>query len=67
VRGSINLIKVAKAHALLAGRSYISPHDVKTVAHDVLRHRVLLTYEAEAQGKAADDVIGQILENVPVP
>jgi MoxR-like ATPase len=67
VRGSINLIKVAKAHALLAGRSYISPHDVKTVAHDVLRHRVLLTYEAEAQGKSADDVIGQILENVPVP
>jgi MoxR-like ATPase len=67
VRGSINLIKVAKAHALLAGRSYISPHDVKTVAHDVLRHRVLLTYEAEAQGKSTDDVIGQILENVPVP
>jgi len=67
VRASINLIKVAKANALLAGRSYISPHDVKSIAHDVLRHRVLLSYEAEAQGKNADAVIETILENVPVP
>jgi MoxR-like ATPase len=67
VRASINLIKVAKAHALLAGRSYISPHDVKTIVHDVLRHRVLLSYEAEAQGKSTDDIVNQILENVPVP
>jgi MoxR-like ATPase len=67
VRGSIALIKVAKAHALLAGRSYISPHDVKTVAHDVLRHRVLPSYEAEAQGKTADHIVEQVLENVPVP
>jgi MoxR-like ATPase len=67
VRGSIALIKVAKAHALLAGRSYISPHDVKTVAHDVLRHRVLPSYEAEAQGKTSDHIVEQILENVPVP
>ena len=67
VRGSIALIKVAKAHALLAGRSYISPHDVKTVAHDVLRHRVLPSYEAEAQGKTTDHLVEQILENVPVP
>ncbi len=67
VRGSISLVKVAKAHALLAGRSYVSPHDIKLIAHDVLRHRVLVSYEAEAQGKSADQVIGQILENVPVP
>ena len=67
VRGSISLIKVAKAHALLAGRNYISPHDVKIVAHDVLRHRVLVSYEAEAQGKSSDHVIEQILENVAVP
>ena len=67
VRASINLVKVAKANAVLAGRSYISPHDVKSIAHDVLRHRVLLTYEAEAQGKNADAVIETILENVPVP
>jgi len=67
VRGSIALIKVAKAHALLAGRSYISPHDVKTIAHDVLRHRILPSYEAEAQGKTTDHLVEQILENVPVP
>jgi MoxR-like ATPase len=67
VRASIALIKVAKAQALLSGRSYISPHDVKTIAHDVLRHRILVSYEAEAQGKHTDHVIAQILENVPVP
>jgi MoxR-like ATPase len=67
VRASIALIKVAKAHALLAGRSYISPHDVKTIAHDVLRHRILPSYEAEAQGRTTDHLVEQILENVPVP
>ncbi|MDQ3341414.1 MAG: MoxR family ATPase [Myxococcota bacterium] len=66
-RASIALIKVAKAQALMSGRSYISPHDVKTIAHDVLRHRILVSYEAEAQGKTTDHVIAQILENVPVP
>jgi MoxR-like ATPase len=66
-RASIALIKVAKAQALLTGRDYISPHDVKTIAHDVLRHRILVSYEAEAQGKTTDHVIAQILENVPVP
>jgi MoxR-like ATPase len=66
-RASIALIKVAKAQALISGRSYISPHDVKTIAHDVLRHRILVSYEAEAQGKTTDHVIAQILENVPVP
>jgi MoxR-like ATPase len=66
-RASIALVKVAKAQALLSGRSYISPHDVKTIAHDVLRHRILASYEAEAQGKTTDHVIAQILENVPVP
>jgi MoxR-like ATPase len=67
VRASIALVKVAKAQALLSGRSYISPHDVKTIAHDVLRHRILVSYEAEAQSKTTDHVIAQILENVPVP
>ena len=67
VRASIALIKTAKAQALLSGRSYISPHDVKTIAHDVLRHRILVSYEAEAQGKTTDHVISQILETVPVP
>jgi MoxR-like ATPase len=67
VRGSIALVKVAKANALLAGRTYISPHDVKTIAHDVLRHRILPSYEAEAQNRTTDHLIEQILENVPVP
>jgi MoxR-like ATPase len=67
VRASIALIKVAKAHALLSSRDYISPHDIKTIAHDVLRHRILVSYEAEAQGKTTDHVIAQILENIPVP
>ncbi len=67
VRASIALVKVAKAQAMLAGRTYISPHDIKTIAHDVLRHRVLVSYEAEAQGKTSDHVITQILENFPVP
>ena len=67
VRASIALVKVAKAQAVMQGRTYISPHDVKTIAHDVLRHRILVSYEAEAQGKTTDHVIAQILENVPVP
>lgn len=66
-RASINLVKAAKAHAILNGRTYLSPHDIKTIAPDVLRHRIALTYEAEAQGKTADDVITTILETVPVP
>jgi MoxR-like ATPase len=67
VRASINLIKVAKANALLSGRDYISPHDIKSIAHDVLRHRVLITYEAEARSMTSDDIIATILENVEVP
>ena len=67
VRASINLIKVAKANALLAGRNYISPHDVKSIAHEVLRHRLLLSYEAEAENKTADDIITTILDNIEVP
>ena len=66
-RASISLIQAAKAHALLNGRTYLSPHDIKTIAPDVLRHRIALSYEAEAQGKTADDVINTILENVLVP
>ena len=67
VRASINLIRIAKAQAIMAGRDYVSPHDVKSVTHEVLRHRVLLTYEAEAQNKSSDDIIEIILENVEVP
>jgi MoxR-like ATPase len=66
-RASINLILCAKAHALLTGRGYVVPQDIKTVAHDVLRHRILLTYEAEAEGIDSDQIISRVLEQVTVP
>ncbi len=66
-RGSINLMKAAKAHAFLQGRSYATPHDVKTMAPDVLRHRIILSYEAEAEGKSPDDILQAILSGVLVP
>jgi MoxR-like ATPase len=66
-RGSIYLMQAAKAQAFLQGRSYATPHDVKTVAPEVLRHRVMLSYEAEAEGKSADDVVGRILVGILVP
>jgi MoxR-like ATPase len=66
-RATIFLAKAAKANALLAGRGFVTPQDVKTVAMDVLRHRVIVTYEAEAEEKASEDVIQQILDTVEVP
>ncbi len=66
-RASIYLMKAAKAHAFLQQRSYATPHDVKTLALDLLRHRVSLTYEAEAEGKTPDDIIEHILVSVLVP
>jgi MoxR-like ATPase len=66
-RASIYLTKAAKAHAFLQGRGYATPHDVKNVAMDVLRHRVVLTYEAEAEGRSAEDVIERILVGILVP
>ena len=66
-RASISLMQAAKAHALLQGRSYVTPHDVKTLAPDVMRHRVVLSYEAEAEGKSADDIMSTVLESIMVP
>ena len=66
-RASISLMKAAKAQAFLQGRSYATPHDVKSVAPDVLRHRIILTYEAEAEGKTAEDIIERILVGILVP
>ena len=54
-------------HALFDGRSYVLPDDVKTAAPEVLRHRIILSYEAESEELTADDVVGQILEAVPIP
>src|SRR5438132_1461957 len=66
-RASIYLAQAARAHAFLRGRSYVVPEDVKAMAFDVLRHRVLLTFEAEAEDMDSDRVIGKILEAVGVP
>ncbi|HBE68904.1 MAG TPA: ATPase [Planctomycetaceae bacterium] len=66
-RASISLMKAAKAHAFLQSRAYVTPHDVKSVAPEILRHRVILTYEAEAENKTEDDIVSKILDNVPVP
>jgi MoxR-like ATPase len=66
-RASIYLTRTAKAHAFLQGRDYATPHDVKSIAHEVLRHRIILTYEAEAEGKSSDDVVDRVLAGVLVP
>ena len=66
-RASIYLTLTSKAHAILQGRGYVTPFDVKSMAMDVLRHRIIISYEAEAEGKSSEDLIAQILENVEVP
>ncbi|HWA58194.1 MAG TPA: MoxR family ATPase [Gemmatimonadales bacterium] len=66
-RASIALAQAAKAHAYLRGRGYVIPEDVRSMALDVLRHRVLLTFEAEAEEIDADQVVTRILDAVPVP
>ena len=66
-RASIFLAVAARALAFLEGRGYVTPQDVKDIAHDVLRHRVVLTYEAEAEEVDADAVIDRLLGEVPVP
>jgi len=66
-RASLFLTRAAKANAFLQGRSYATPHDVKNLALDVLRHRVAVTYEAEAQGRTSEDIVERILAGVLVP
>jgi len=66
-RATIFLAHAAKANALLAGRGYVTPQDVKSIAPDILRHRVIVTYEAEAEEMNSDDIVKQILDNVEVP
>ncbi len=66
-RASIWLGMAARAHAFLNGRGYVTPQDVKSMAPDVLRHRIILSYEAEADGKTTDDLIEVLLERIEVP
>ena len=66
-RASINLCLAARAYAFLSGRGYVTPQDVKEIAYDVLRHRVILTYEAEAEEQTPEDVVRKVLDAVPVP
>lgn len=66
-RASINLAKAARAYAFLRQRGYVVPEDVRAVCHDVMRHRIGLTYEAEANNITADEVISTILDKVEVP
>ena len=66
-RASIALIRIAQAHALLSGRDYVIPEDIKLFAHEVLRHRILLTFEALADSITTDQVIDALVKTVPVP
>ena len=66
-RASIYLNQAVKAYAFLQGRGYVVPQDIKTVGPDILRHRVILSYEAEAEDLSSDDIIHKIFENIEVP
>ena len=66
-RASINLALAAKAYAFIKRRGYVIPEDVRAISHDVLRHRIGLTYEAEAENISTDDVINEVLNIVEVP
>ena len=66
-RGSLALLKLSRGRAALQGRDYVTPEEVHAIAADVLRHRVLLSYEAEAEGVNSDRVVATLLERVPLP
>jgi MoxR-like ATPase len=66
-RGTINLTMAAKAAAFLQGRGYVTPQDVKSLALDVLRHRVTISYEAEAENMTPETVVQRIVDTIPVP
>jgi MoxR-like ATPase len=66
-RGSIALERCARAHAWLAGRDFVTPDDVRAIAHDVLRHRILPSYEATAEGWDGDRLVAELLRQVPLP
>jgi MoxR-like ATPase len=66
-RASINLAMAAKAHAFMQRRGYVIPDDVRNVSKDIMRHRIGLSYEAEAENVTQDDIITKIINTIPVP
>ncbi len=66
-RASIGLFSAGKADAMLEGHSYVTPHNVKKVVADILRHRMILSYEGQAEGVKSEQIIEEILKKVPVP
>ena len=66
-RATITLDRCARAHAWLDGKDYVGPEDVQAIAFDALRHRIILNYEAEAEGITTDRVVEELLARVPVP
>ncbi len=66
-RATLALTVASRAHAVLQGRGYVTPQDVKSIGPDVLRHRVIISYEAEAEGKTSDDIIRRVFEEIEVP
>jgi MoxR-like ATPase len=66
-RASLALKLAGKAHAFLSGRAFVTPHDIKQICHDILRHRLRRTYEAEAENVSPDNIIDTILSTIPVP
>ena len=65
-RASIALFIASKAHALIAGKTYVTPQDIKSVAHNIFRHRMILNYEGQAEGIKTDDIVKELLSKVPV-
>ena len=66
-RATIAMDKCAKINAWLSGRDFVAPEDIHAVVYDVLRHRIILTFEAQAEGVTVDDVIARILQVLPLP
>lgn len=66
-RASLSLARAARAHAFLEGRSFVTPSDIKAIGHDVLRHRVLVSYEAEAEGISSEDIVSELFARIAVP
>jgi len=66
-RATIYLNIAAKAHAFIRGRGYITPEDIKAIGPDVLRHRVIVTYEAEAEEKTSDEIVKKVFDTIEVP